>query len=1053
MIGVLAAAPYLYRHLDETVRCRVESIFAQHYRNLKVTVHSAALADGGIQVRGVSIVDPKADGPRSEVAYLDELFLVCKTDLATLVRSTPPIVEVVARRPTIRATRRTDGTWSTSRLFPLPKFGDKPPVITIEAATLEIFDPLKKSPKSLTVRDAYFKVSRYNGGPQASATPGPQLLGLTGYCSADNIRRVELAGTFDPASGAIGLNGLIDGLDVTPELINDIPYDCPQGLNLLEALRGQVHGKFVVRYDGKAPTPWTYDITGQLSRGRLDDTRLPHPLTDLKAGFHVTTGGFAIENLTANSGPATLTLNVRRDGFDEKAPMSIVAKAVQLKLDRRLSAILPDSWKEIWQDSLPAGEVDLDANLQFDGVKWTPDVAVTCHNVALTYPKFPYRLEHGTGQIVWRNNALSVDVTAYSDVEPIRLRGDIRQPGADWSGSFTVDTRNLHVDQKLTRALPPKPREIVESLNARGSIGLFVHYHRAPGGPVHNRIAISLNGCDMRYAKFPYPIHNVRGVVEANDKTWTFQDLQGTNDTGLVRCQGDMKPGLEGDVLVLHFAAMSMPLEEELRDALRPSARQLWNELNPSGAIDLRVDVVHQTGWIDPRIHVTAAPVKDSVTIEPRKFPYRLEKVRGEFDYENGRVILERLAAEHGPNSHFSGRGFCEVDASGGWRLHLDNLRCERLTTDRDLMQALPPRLKKAITEMHLSGPMALSGRFDLASSGRPEEPVRAAWDLNAGLHQVRMAYSLPFENINGRLWLVGDFDGRNFRSRGELNLDSLTYKDFQFTEIRGPLWIDDQKMLLGGAVPPAPGEVPRAVTAHCCGGSVRTDGWVSFGPQSRYNFDAVIVQAQLARIAQEVLAGRQRLTGDISGTVNIHGQGSSFSLAEGGGHLELRNADVYQLPVMISLLKILSLRAPDTHAFSMSDIDFRLAGEHIYFDRINFNGDAVSLRGTGEMGLDKHLQLMFYTVVGRDQWRVPLVSDVLGGASQQLMAIYVDGTLTDPTVRKQALPAVNEALQEIQAELQNMSNGNTATANAAPGTRTQPARVAPATATPARRY
>ncbi len=968
VIGALAAAPYLYRRMDETVRRYVESLFADHYKehNLEVSVHSAALADGGIQVRGVSIVDPHADGPRAELAYLDELFIVCKTDLKTLLQGMPEVSEIIARRPTIRATHRPDKTWSTSRLFPLPHFGDRAPLITIEAATLELFDPLKSTPKSFTVRDAYFKVGRCSGAQAKSA--GQPLLAINGYCAAESIRRVELSGTFDPTSGGITLSGIVDGLDVTPELVRDIPYECPQGLNLLETLRGQVRGKFEVRYEAGAPVPWTYDIAGQLSRGRLDDSRLPHPLTELKAGFHITSAGFAIDNLTANSGPANIALAVRRDGFDEKAPMTLVAHATQLKLDRQLSAILPDKYQEAWQQSQPEGDIDLDATLHFDGVQWTPDIAVTCHNVAFTYPKFPYRLEHGSGQVTLRNNALTVDMTAYSDVEPVRCAATFnsrapigparspstraisaRRPEAD-AGPAGQAARDRRVAQcsrvdRLVRALPART-----------------------GTPLHRRISISLNGCDIRFARFPYPLHNVRGIVESNDRTWIFQDLQGTNDTGLVRCQGNMKPGPEGDVLVLHFAAMNVALEEELRNALRPSARQLWNELNPTGAADLRVDVIHQTGWQDPQIHVTGAPVQDSVSIQPRYFPYRLEKLHGQFDYQNGRVILDRLAAEHGPTTHVTGRGFCEVDASGGWRLHLENLDCNRLTTDRDLMQALPPKLKKAITDMHLSGPIALRGRFDLASSGRPQEPLRAGWDVRADLHQVRMAYSVPLDNINGRLWLGGEFDGREFRSRGELILDSLTYKDFQFTEVRGPLWIDDEKLLLGASVPPSQGEPVRTVTGHCCGGSVRTDGWVSFGPNSRYNFDAVVVQAQLAQLAQEMLAGRQRLTGDISGHINIHGQGSSFSLAEGSGHAELRNADVYQLPAMVSLLKILSLRVPDTHAFSTSDLDFHLAGEHIYFDRINFSGDAISLRGTGEMGTDKQLQLMFYTVVGRDQ-------------------------------------------------------------------------------------
>ena len=81
----------------------VESTIADHYKstgkNLQISVHSASITTGGIQVRGVSIVDPQADGPNAELAYLDELFLVCQTDLKTLLHGKPPITEVVARAP------------------------------------------------------------------------------------------------------------------------------------------------------------------------------------------------------------------------------------------------------------------------------------------------------------------------------------------------------------------------------------------------------------------------------------------------------------------------------------------------------------------------------------------------------------------------------------------------------------------------------------------------------------------------------------------------------------------------------------------------------------------------------------------------------------------------------------------------------------------------------------------------------------------------------------------------------------------------------------------
>jgi hypothetical protein len=121
----------------------------------------------------------------------------------------------------------------------------------------------------------------------------------------------------------------------------------------------------------------------------------------------------------------------------------------------------------------------------------------------------------------------------------------------------------------------------------------------------------------------------------------------------------------------------------------------------------------------------------------------------------------------------------------------------------------------------------------------------------------------------------------------------------------------------------------------------------------------------------------------------------------------------------MISLLKILSIRPPDQNAFSDATIDYRIEGEHIYFDRIDFRGDAISLRGKGEMDWQSAIRLTFYTLVGRGELDLPLIKPLLRGASQQLVLIHVDGTLQEPKTSQETLPALSQALQQLRDELQ----------------------------------
>jgi hypothetical protein len=83
------------------------------------------------------------------------------------------------------------------------------------------------------------------------------------------------------------------------------------------------------------------------------------------------------------------------------------------------------------------------------------------------------------------------------------------------------------------------------------------------------------------------------------------------------------------------------------------------------------------------------------------------------------------------------------------------------------------------------------------------------------------------------------------------------------------------------------------------------------------------------------------------------------------------------------------------------------------------YRGDAVSLRGKGEMDFQSAIKLTFHAIVGRGELNLPIIKQVFSGASQQIMLIHVDGTLQNPETRKEAFPGVSQALQQLQGELQ----------------------------------
>jgi hypothetical protein len=80
--------------------------------------------------------------------------------------------------------------------------------------------------------------------------------------------------------------------------------------------------------------------------------------------------------------------------------------------------------------------------------------------------------------------------------------------------------------------------------------------------------------------------------------------------------------------------------------------------------------------------------------------------------------------------------------------------------------------------------------------------------------------------------------------------------------------------------------------------------------------------------------------------------------------------------------------------------------------------GDAVSLYGEGTTNFDQQLNLAFHGVIGQNNARLPMIKNLIDRTGEQFMQMYVDGTNSNPQIHTQALPGINQLIQQIQTEL-----------------------------------
>jgi hypothetical protein len=163
-------------------------------------------------------------------------------------------------------------------------------------------------------------------------------------------------------------------------------------------------------------------------------------------------------------------------------------------------------------------------------------------------------------------------------------------------------------------------------------------------------------------------------------------------------------------------------------------------------------------------------------------------------------------------------------------------------------------------------------------------------------------------------------------------------------------------------------------------------------------------------------------MAGTVSGRLVLTGTPQSSQSLRGRGELSVVDANIYKLPVLVAMLKVLHNRTPDTTAFNRCDMQFAIEGQRIRFQQLNLLGDAVSLYGKGESGFDRRLDLVFYTLLEPVNLPIPLWKTIAGQVSQQALQLKVVGTWDRAEVRPQTLPGVNQVLEQIQASAATMA-------------------------------
>ena len=527
-------------------------------------------------------------------------------------------------------------------------------------------------------------------------------------------------------------------------------------------------------------------------------------------------------------------------------------------------------------------------------------------------------------------------------------------------------------------------------------------------------------------------------------------------------------PESRDHMLVIHVGANNLPLDAELKTALTTAKiDSVWTTLAPKGKITFAADVeviarppVKRPSARPDDIDLPLDPSKDlkltlsfsGPTVMPTFFPYELTDLTGWLEYKNDRLDVERVAARHGMSRVKLNAGDVRFYPDGVVWANLGGIEMKPCIPDSALKKALPGKLGSAVDDLQLKGSTDLLVKHlvvltppervasnsvapsDLVARGQLTpttatfipSPTTAAprpdpivyWDAELKLFGASLDTGVTWEDAFGSVACRGRYEGTHVGAvRGNIWLDKAIISRMPVTAARCLVKSDEQ-----ASDPARPGQYLPAtlqflnITGDLFHGALGGQARVVLTDPTRYEVWLTANNTQLEEVARHYKLGSDA---DLKGIAqaqlriyNIPDPKTGRLVVEGKGKIDVPTGRMYNLPIMLDLVKVFKFQAPDKTAFEQAHAVFRIQGDRLKVDQLDLIGKAICVGGSGELDLTgDYVKFEFYTVwsqVLKQMINTP-VGDLTAFLSKNLFRIKMVRENGELKYKPEAVPLVTE--------------------------------------------
>jgi hypothetical protein len=777
---------------------------------------------------------------------------------------------------------------------------------------------------------------------------------------------------------------------------------------------------------------------------------------------------------TRGDGLPALALQGMNDGGDpikmiEDNLQALEVHATDLPLSEALFEQMPAEVRRMRTKFNPTGHVDATYKFERRGAGWKRDLEVRPKQAGLMYEKFRYPLTDVRGLLKRvtthaGEEAVTLDLVGTASGQFVTIKGRADGPGPDPAVNLTVTGLNAPLNDDLVNALPPKFATMVRQFRASGR-GDFVAKITQQAGVnlLENEFRIDIKDAKINFTRFPYPVEQVKGrvvvrttmtdparPVRPGEPLAPLPDRDELILDGITAVHAGAQVWLNGAKrplpdsrdrkLVLKLGGTNLPVGADMRAALAAvRVESGWDALAPSGKLTFNADV---------EILDRAGPA-DRPDDEPPFDP--VSDLTGWLQYKNNKLDVAHLTGRHGTARLKVSAAELRFYPDGSVWANVGAGEMKPFVADEALRKALPPKLAAAVAELQLKGGAELhlkhmvalvppeprtSARAPVVPAGGPEPPPAAPlppadakpdpvlyWDAELKLFGASFDTGVPWEDVYGSVGTRGRYEGTHLGAvRGNVWLDRATVSRLPVSSARCQLRVDPQQ-----PDPARPGQFQPPVlqflnaTGDVFHGELVGQARVALTDPPRYEVWASVSNAQLDEAARHYKLGSDA---DLKGIAqaqlllfNRPDPKTGQLVVEGSGKIEVPTGRMYNLPILLDLVKVLKLQTPDKTAFEQAQAVFRIQGDRVKVEQIDLIGKAVCVGGSGELDTSgEYVKFEFYTVwsqVLKQLINTP-VGDLTAFLSKNLFVIKMTRENGELKYKPEAVPLVTEPTKAV---------------------------------------